>query len=278
MAPQAKRSDLLYVSEYGGGVVDVFSFPKGELMGELTGFFTPQGECVDTHGNVFIVNLNENRGQPSIQEFAHGGSSPLESLSDTNQSPYACAVDPTTGNLAVTNQFGPIAVYPHAKGSPTMLRDPFMDLALWAGYDNRGNLFIDGLNAKIATELDEFPNGKKAWTKITIDGTVGFPGNLQWDGSHLTIGDVQYQSQNASAIDRLSISGSGATILSTTVLGGSEEVFGTWIQGKRVIGPEDGHAFDAVDYWSYPGGGNSTKSLNKSFNGPFGAVVSPARR
>lgn len=276
MTPEAKRGDLLYVSEYGGGVVDVFSYPHGQLVGELTNFFTPIGECLDKRGDVFIVNANINHGNPSIQEFAHGGTTMLESLSDPDEEPYACAVDRRSGDLAVTDQFGGISIYQNAQGSPTILRDPYMDLALWVGYDNQGDLFVDGLNAKIDTELDELPQGKKAWSKLTLSAPVGFPGEIQWDGSHITMGDDQYQSLNTSAIDQLQISGLTATILSTTVLSGSVEAYGTWIQGNRVVVPEESRSDDAVDVWHYPAGGSAIKSLDKSFNGPVGAVVSPA--
>lgn len=278
MLPEAKRGDLLYISEYGGGVVDVFTFPRGKFVGQLGGFITPQGECRDKRGDVFIVNLNQNHGNPSIEEFAHGGTTPIESLNDSGQEPYGCSVDTQTGNLAVANESGGVALYANAKGNPTLLADPDITLALWCGYDNRGNLFLDGLNSKIATEFDELPKGKSTFTKITLNQTVGFPGNIQWDGSHLTLGDALYQGNNTSAIYQLKISGSTGTILGTTKLAGSEEVFGSWIQGARVVGPEEGPSFDKVDYWSYPAGGNATKSLTKSFAGPFGAVVSPATR
>jgi hypothetical protein len=91
--------------------------------------------------------------------------------------------------------------------------------------------------------------------------------------------------QNTSAIYQLQISGATATIVQTTQLSGSQEVFGTWISGKRIVAPEDGsthgRSTDAVKYWPYPEGGNAVKTLAKPgsdfFDGPFGAAVSPAR-
>jgi hypothetical protein len=89
---------------------------------------------------------------------------------------------------------------------------------------------------------------------VTPNQTVGFPGNIQWDGSHVTLGNALYHDNNTSAIYQLKISGSTGTIRGTTKLGGSEDVFGSWIQGARVVRPEEG----------------------PSFGGPSGAVVSPA--
>ena len=85
----------------------------------LTGFDNRQGECVDGAGNVFVTNSF--KGQ--ILEYAHGGTTPIATLSDPNQYPIDCAVDPTTGNLAVTNYFaktgpGSVAIYQGAQGAP----------------------------------------------------------------------------------------------------------------------------------------------------------------
>ena len=273
MATEAKRDQLLYISEYGGGVVDVFSYPKGEQVGTLAGFSSPQGECVDSKGDVWIVSNNEH---PGAQEFAHGAAEPIASVEDSGQEPYMCAIDPTTGNLAITNQSGNVAIYTGAQGSPKLFQDPAMALMLWCGYDNAGNLFVDGLNQKIAAQLAELPKGSN-FTNLTLDGSIGFPGNIQWDGSHVTVDDVMYQGQKTSAVDRLQISGSTASIVGTTQLTGSEEVFGTWIAGKTIVAPEE-EPNEAVDFWRYPKGGAAEKSLSKSsgfFDGPFGAVVSP---
>jgi hypothetical protein len=272
MAPEARHDDLLYVSEYGGGVVDVFSYPKGAQVGALSGFSSLQGECVDAKGNVWILS---NDTHPGAAEFAHGGTSPIASVSDSGQEPYGCAIDPTTGNLAISNQSGNVAIYASAQGTPKLIADGAMVLGLWCGYDNQGNLFFDGLNGKIESQLAEVPkNG--SLTNLTLNGSLGFPGNIQWDGSSVTIDDVMYQSENTSAVDRLQISGSSASIIGTTPLVGSEEVFGTWIQGKTIVAPEE-EPNEAVDFWPYPKSGDAKKHLTKSsgfFNGAFGTVVS----
>jgi hypothetical protein len=60
MLPNAKKKDLLYISDsfpYGSNDVFVYSYPKGKLVGKLTGFNEPSGNCVDKAGNVFITNF-----------------------------------------------------------------------------------------------------------------------------------------------------------------------------------------------------------------------------
>src|SRR5580700_3757619 len=49
--PEARSQNLLYVSG-NSGYVYIFSFPKGKLVGTLTGFQEVAGVCADAAGNV----------------------------------------------------------------------------------------------------------------------------------------------------------------------------------------------------------------------------------
>lgn len=275
------KQDLLYVSEYGGGVVDVFSYPQGVFVGNLSGLnATPLGECVDKAGDVWVVENNA-----TLQEFAHGGTYPIASLSLRGEDFYACAVDRRTGNLAVTSQSGlygqqgSVSIWADAQGTPTTYTDPALLIMLWCGYDNQGNLFVDGLPPTTGTfQLAELPQGSQTLVNLTLKH-VTFPGNLQWDGKAMAVVDPSHP--KADAIDRLKISGSHAKIVGTTLLKGSYEIFGSWIQGHTVIGPDSGPSIDTVQLWKYPAGGRPKRILSKGssqdFNGVFGSVVSAAR-
>lgn len=76
MKPEAKRDNLLYISDIDTFDVYVYAYPKGELLGTLTGFNGPEGECVDKTGNVFVANY----AASNILEFAHGGTSSIATL------------------------------------------------------------------------------------------------------------------------------------------------------------------------------------------------------
>ncbi|MGA7201587.1 MAG: hypothetical protein WBX26_07145 [Candidatus Cybelea sp.] len=93
-------SDLLYVANHKGGVY-VLTYPQGQLIGELSLPYEPMsgGICSDSDGNIFVPDEYE------ILEYAHGGTQPIATLSDDGGYGYpnGCAVDPSTGNLAVTN-------------------------------------------------------------------------------------------------------------------------------------------------------------------------------
>src|SRR5579863_882459 len=118
MLPEAKSEDLLYASDNTGSKVWVFSYPKGKLVGTLTGFYAPMGACVDTAGNVWIVNWKP----AEVIEYAHGGTTRRATL-PAGGSPFGCAIDPRTGNLAVVNYlYGgnvKILVFPSAQYPPT---------------------------------------------------------------------------------------------------------------------------------------------------------------
>lgn len=274
MAPDAKKHDLLYVSDsfpYGSNDVYVYSYPKGKLKGQLTGFNEPSGQCVDKAGNVFIANF----GTSQILEYAHGGTSPINTLSDAGYYPLGCSVDPTTGNLAVTNRLstsfttGDVAIYPDASGTPTSYTDPNFYYYEFCGYDNHGNLYIDGTTKGSALEYAELPSGGGSLSNLTLNQSIGFPGGVQWDGKHLAIGD-----QSAAVIYQFAISGSSGTKVGSTPLTGSKDVVQFWIRGNRVIGPDAGLA--DVGFYNYPSGGSPTKTI-VDLGEPVGATVSRAK-
>jgi DNA-binding beta-propeller fold protein YncE len=273
MDPKAKRGDLLYVSDTETSDVYVFSYPKGTLKSTLTGFSDPAGECVDKRGDVFITNT----GQNDILEYAHGGTSPMATLSDSGYFPTGCSVDPTTGNLAVTNFTttgsgqGDVVIYVHAKGSPKgNYTDPGIFEMFLCGYDASGNLFVDGLSQGSAFHFAELRKGGTALTNVRLNQSIALPGGVQWDGKYVAVGD-----QSTNTIYQFSISGKNGRKAGSTSLGGAGEIFQFWIAGSRVIGPDSSDA--NVKIWSYPAGGSAIKTISGVYV-PLGAAVSQATR
>lgn len=268
---------LLYVSDYDRNAVEIRTYPAGSVAGRLTGIDEPEGECADEHGNVWITSDLPTQ----LVEYPHGGTDRMATLPDTGGYPVGCAVDPATGNLAVTNfstdgweaGSGTIAVFKGAKGRaqlyPSSLNFPF-----FCAYDASGNLFADGLNGYGHFQLAELVKGASAFTSIALSGTIYYPGAVAWVGKYLAIGDQLYQDKTASAIYQVSISGSQATIEGTAPLLGAQDVLQFWIDRGRVVGP-DVEGGD-VGFWTYPKGGEATKTLT-DFREPIGAVVSRAQ-
>ena len=136
----AKSSGALIYAVGGCGGTCVVSNPAGELVGTLpTG---GAGICSDSGGNVFIADDN------NVVEYAHGGTSPIATLSLPGDDAAGCSVDPTTRNLAVVfvGSGGDIAIFADAAGMPTLYNSGLE--SLYCGYDNNGNLFVDGFSGK----------------------------------------------------------------------------------------------------------------------------------
>lgn len=272
MAPDAKSKDLLYVSDDDRNDVYVYSYPKLKPEGTLTGFDSPFGECADQRGNVFIANDDASQ----ILEYAHGGTSPIATLNDPGYYPRGCSIDPTTGNLAVANIAslslgqGNIAIYKDAKGKPSAYYADSTVYSIYScGYDNTGNLFIDGENdGSSSFEFAELPSGAKKFTNISLNQAIGVAGGVQWDGKYVAVGD-QYTD-----IYQFSIHGKTGTKVGTTPLNGASRDSEFWIQGSHVIVP-DSEKLD-VGLWDYPAGGSAEKRI-KGFKYPIGATVSLAK-
>jgi hypothetical protein len=281
MLPRAKRDDLLYVSDFFASDVQVFSYSKAELVGTLTGFDWPLGECVDKNQDVFITNQQAR----DILEYAHGGTSPIATLSDPYEWAYDCAIDPTSGNLAVT-AVGYVVIYEDATGTGTAYTVPSLE-GQSCGYDNAGNLYVDGISGyteKFA--LYVLPKGSGSLSEVALNQSIQFPGPVLWDGKYLTVTDAS--KGGGSVIYQFSMNGTSGTEVGSTTLGGSSQVIGSWYpklgpglknpQPKVVIGADD-MDYD-VAFWHYPAGGSAIKTLE--FHGPSndvgGVAVSRSRR
>jgi hypothetical protein len=269
IAPEAKKGALLYVSggNSSSSVVEMFTYPKGKAAGELTDLSYPSGMCVDKAQDVFVTQLD---GPRDIVEYAHGGTTPIATLSDPEEFPIGCSIDPTTGNLAVANELGTygagsISIYAGAKGSA---EGPYSDSAfheIWfCGYDDQGNLFIDGVNSSDQFEFAEMPEGSSSFTNISLNQRFHWPGGIQWDGKYVAVGDreggVIYQTN-----------GAGGQIVGTTTMRGVGIVSQYFIDGKTVIAPNNATAM----FYHYPKGGKPFRTLDAPTD-PFGAVVSDA--
>jgi len=287
MSPSVTSKDLLYISNYAANSVVVYSYPQDKLVGTLTGFHEPDGICTDKKGDVWIVNNEVSQTSEDVVEYKHGGTKPIATVYDPGEIPVSCSIDPTTGNLAVTNietyASGPgsVALYAHAKGSATLYPVPKMLEVYFCGYDDKGNLFVDGVGS-YGFLFAELPKGKKTFTNITLKGvTILYPGGVQWDGKHVAVGDQEYQRVGSppeydSAIYQTT--GAGGKIVGTTVLTGSHDVSQFWIEGKTVIGGDTSPYYyktpDDEVFYKYPAGGKPTKTLKKGFDRPYGVAIS----
>ncbi len=262
MLPEAKTGNLIYAA--GQGHSYVISAKTGKLIGTIdTG---AQSACSDSKGNVWLT------GQYNMLEFAHGGTTPVATLNlpGTNSEPNDCAVDPTTGNLAVPfateSLHFQLAVFTGAQGTPTVYDTNGLQ---FCGYDNAGNLFLDGYGSSGA-EMAELREGGNSISYISLENQNigGNPWEVQWDGQYIT---VEGLSRTAATINRLQISGSTAEIVRQTKFKRLTPANkGSWIQGSTVFLPWS-NAHPRIGIWPYPVEGKATKVFT---NEDFGGTVS----
>jgi hypothetical protein len=270
MDRSAKTHSLLYVTDSGTNTVVIYSYPKLKIVGTLTGFTNPQGDCVDKANDVWIVNTQASQ----LIEYAHGGTTPLATLTDPNQYPVGCSFDPTTGNLAVSNFYstsgppGSISIFKNASGSPTVYMPPNFAVVYYLGYDPKGRLYLDGIDSGSAFLFAAF-NGTM-FKNITLDHPIGGPGAVQAVGKDVVVGD---QTNGANVAYRFAISGSTGKLVHTTPLTGAHDIVQFYILNKALVGGDFNPSGSTADRFNYPAGGTPTKTAF-GLSAPIGAVIS----
>ncbi len=280
IAPGAASGALLYVSDLGNFDVRVFTYPALKPAGKLTGFVQPQGECVDRAGNVWIANTEG----MDLREYAHGGTTEIARVSDVLGYPAGCAVDPKSGNLAVTNieNFSGnanVLVYKRARGTPAVYGNATLSSFYFAAYDPQGNLYVSARSSPSTFSLGVLARGAHSIALVTVSGgTIYFPGTVAWSGSELVLGDQRCNNTASSCLYRLTVTGKTARIAGATSLGGACDVAQAWVGVSRVAGGDYSncsHQGSSADLWPYPAGGKPTARVT-GFTQPVGAVVSSA--
>jgi hypothetical protein len=292
--PNASGQDLLYISSADGNVY-VYTYPGRRLVGTLTGFIRPSGECVDAAGDVFITAYsNDSFTASAIYEYAHGGTTPIATLNDPGGS-FGCAVDPMSGNLAAANvfdnsnpynpQYGSLAIYTAAKGNPTMYYSSQFGPIGSCGYDDEGNVYLTVANGNSLPNLARLASGGGSITLISLNKKVYsgylFTPTVQWGGKHMTISSLPQSGSGAVSVYHLSISGSSAIVVGTTILNSprNHHAGESWIQSNHIIGIYDYRGYGYAAFWPYPKGGNPSdvKRVSKLTSGPlWGVTVSLA--
>jgi hypothetical protein len=266
VSTKAHRQDSIYFASPDKNSVYIYTYPKGTFVGTLTGFISPNGECIDLAGNVFIVAAsNQSDTSSTIYEYAHGSSTPSATLSDPDKA-YACAVDPSSGSLAVVGDS--VAIFQDASGEPTMYYDSAENPFLRCGYDNHSNLYLTADSSQYGQAMDlvRLSSGSSSFERITVNAKLIFSGLIPsplWDGKKMTVSSApEYQ---PITLYRLRIIGNNATVISSAVLSSQRNSYTgqAWIQGKHVIAVGSGHGVgeDAFQWVAQKGGDSKTLVL-----------------
>jgi len=256
-------SELIYV-ETGAGVV-IISYPQGSVAGSIPWYSSPSYICSDpTNGNVLIPEGS------TIYEYAHGATSPSGSFAMPTeyQESQGCAVDPTTGNLAVSiygttskGSVSAVAIYPAGQSTPTVYSDKTVSVFSYPAYDDSGNLFVSAYRRQGGIRIGELKPGQDIFSFIKVQNFDGGIQKLQWDGMYLAL-STTYGSVPGTALDQLQINGKSATVVNSIRLSGSRGgPLYFWIQSGAVFSELRKirkNNNQGVGAWQYPAGGNPT--------------------
>jgi hypothetical protein len=277
----AKAPRVLFISDYGNGDVYIYTMPGMALKGTLTGFSGNQGECTDGSGNIWITNTNTQQ----IFKYSRTGTL-LSTLDDAGFYPVGCAVNRSNGDLAVSNIIGSagdgnVEIYANGSGSGSPVSNPNQSEYFFPAYDTSGNLYVDGFDNSGFFTISQCSGS--TCSSMNISGaSPDFPGGLSWDrvNSQLVIGDQECGGNLGSCVYGATISGTTATITSTTDLPnydgtncdvdqGTLAPFSKYFAGGCI--PDSTTA--SADRWGYPAGGTPNNHATGQVE-PIGAAIS----
>ncbi|MGA8474395.1 MAG: hypothetical protein WB681_04950 [Candidatus Cybelea sp.] len=229
--------------------------------------------CSDSSGNVWAPS------HEVVYEYAHGGTSPIQTLNAQGLFMSACAVDPTTGNLAVIGNGRSsgtfiLAIWAKGQGTPTTYALPFVGSSVT--YDDSGNLFVDGNTDSQSFLFAELPKGGSTFQNVTLDRPARWPGNLQWDGNYLALATLNLTEPQGQKhlVYRVKVSGSSGHVVKTIVFKHELPFLGSWIYANTLIGVLSSNE-NNLAFWHYPTGGKPFQKLT-GFTDPLGITVSVA--
>lgn len=283
----------LWISDAAANEVQVYNYPipspSATPVATLLGFtpsipfVQPQGECIDNNHHVFVTST----ANSVIYEFDHNGTG-IGIIGDPGEYPVGCAWDRTTGNLAVSNIFttsggpGSISLYAPPYGAPTVINNAAFGSVYFLAYRPNGVLFADGFNPSSVFALWRLapPTGSGVTTISTPAGCLvglgapclSYPGGVQYDGSHMTVGD-----QLAGTINRFL--GTGAWVGPVIALAGASScdvvqyfIGSQWdpVAPGKMTGPEAGCS--AAQIFSYTAG--AQQAVGNGLIQPIGSAVS----
>jgi hypothetical protein len=245
--PGPNHSNLLYVSSATSYYVAMYNFKNGDV-GSLYGVIpiaAAGGMCTNKAGNVWITS-----GNGTVVEFAHGSATPIRVLSGGPGVPYACAVDPSSGNLAVSfdrpntagGTIGSVQIF--GKGNKNKTIGGFAH-AWFLTYDNKGNLFMDGSTCANGSCSSGGPPGifelakrGQSFQQLAVQGaTLTQPTGIVWVNPTLLLADSENGSHEPVAY-KVVVRASNATVVGTLPFSSAVAVGGLTVRAGLIVVPD----------------------------------------
>jgi hypothetical protein len=245
--PGPNHSSLLYVSSATSYYVPMYNFKNG-VVGSVYGVIpiaAAGGMCTNKAGNVWITSLNG-----TVVEFAHGSTTPIRVIESDPGVPYACAVDPSSGNVAVSydrpnttgGTLGSVQIF--GKGNRNKTFGGFAH-AWFLAYDNKGNLFMDGspcgsggCSSGGPPAIFELAKRGQSFQQLSLQGaTLSQPTGIVWVNPTLLLADSENGSQEPVAYKVL-VRASNATVVGTLPFSSAVAVGGLTVRAGSIVVPD----------------------------------------
>jgi hypothetical protein len=284
MLAEASTENLLYIADYLVGGILVYSYapPKYGLVGILSHPSSDANLCVNSEQHVFVTNYY------SVVEYKHGATSPLRILGGLQAYVYGCAVDSSTGTLAVANAnestrtpTAYVSFFKRTGGRHTTLSlpEPYRDGG-GVAYDGSGNLFVTAYvpGTSPSFVLLELPKDSKQFVEVTVGKTFVGSGQMAWDGKYLDFADPRQNVIYRFAIDGQRLKANGKIVLQRSYSIGSFFVGGTTLIAPAASKPtysDPGPRL--INLYDYPVGGKKTGVI-RGVSDPTGVVLSLAQK
>jgi DNA-binding beta-propeller fold protein YncE len=285
ISPDAKDAPVLFFQgDVDLGNIYIFSLPEMTLKGTISGLSEPLGMCSDLAGNIYVAEAGLSR----VDEFTRAGTL-IATFTDTYGYPSACAVNPQNGYLAVTDTSSPlkVLVFSSPSSPPTALIVPDMTYLSFAGYNDKGELWVDGFNyLDFALSRCDASECKR----LNVRGAQYFEaGTVQWDDVRKTwvIFDQSCDSGNPGScsypVSERGVLGEQTSYNNykdAAVCSLKQAVIGAYKKRFVVGGDWDydtcgGPTGNAVYRWAYPAGGDPTNyAVLPNGARPYGAAIS----
>jgi sugar lactone lactonase YvrE len=261
MSPDKKKKrKLLYVSDEGQSIIEIFSVPKYKMVGEITsGLNEPEGIATDKKGNLYVSNLGAN----TVTVYKPGKTIPSLTLTESN-GPDDVAVG-SNGYVYAADVAGGIDVYPPGATSPSnRLTNSYLSSgALGVGVDASNNVYASGVGPYGAAVV-EFANASGSGTNLNLSGLEAPAGVLIDNNNDVVVSDF--------FVGAILIYPPGQTSPSSTISVSSPERSGINKAENEIYPPEANNY--AVGVYDYPSGNLVTTISIGSFTA--GTALSPA--
>jgi hypothetical protein len=293
-ARSATDSNLLYVSYPDINEVDMYAYSNG-IVGKRVGSIgvaNATGMCTDKAGDVYVVS---NSGD-TVSKFAHGATTPEQTIRLAAGYPDACAVDLSTGDLAVSVENprgknyrgGFVHVYPGGHLPVKKYRSNVgFHQTSYVAYDDKHDLFViasscqtyyycqyDSQGAPPA--LFELTSGARWFTKVRLGGSkLVDPAGIAWIKPTLLVTDNDYQHNRQPSGLKVFFQGKKAQVVETIQLSGTQSAQGVAVRAGIALVADGGT--EAVRSYTLADG-KLLSTLKDRAGSPSAAVISQVQQ